>query len=431
MTDNSLINSLYHRLTREPPGEGAKEFIRALGWIGTSFALAKVISTLLSLAAGRLLGPAEFGRVNLFISSGSMIAPFIVAGLNASVVRYGVSGAERARVFTTATALFLALTAATVTLVLTFRQWLSTLLGITPGMLALSLCYAAVTGAFLLASAMQQASGNFSRRGWSEIAFSALLAAVFFSSLYFLGRTYEAMAYAYIAAYGSIGAGLLVRHVMAAKLSFLEAKALRPMLQYSAYSFGGGLGAFLVLNVQGLLLNSFLAPEDVGQYAAYYTATIGVSAYLGHAFATVLFPKASASTNTRRLWDMAAASWRGLAIPAFLFFLAAETVVLFLMGRQQYGMQAELMFLFALCGTLMLVYGSLAQIIFSEGVKAARLSLFLAWGGGLINFTTCLALIPLLGIAGAALAFILTYILLLAWICKVKDSYLSRPEVRA
>lgn len=432
MTENSngLVHSLYHRLTREHPGEGARAFIRDLGWIGASFALAKVVSSLLNIAAGRLLGPAEYGKVNLFVSVGSMLAPFIMVGMNAAVVRYGVSPADRGRVFQTAAAVFLALAAATAAAVLLFRGTLGPLLGVPAGMLAFSLCYAVATGLFLLASAMQQASGNFSKRGLSEIAFSALLAAVFFAGLRVFGRTYEAMAYAYVAAFGCIGLFLLARNVPARGFSLLEKAKLRPLLQYGAYSFGGGLGAFLVLNVQALILNAFLAPEAVGQYAAYHTATIGVAAYLGHALATVLFPKASASTNSRRLWDLAASSWRRLAVPALLFFLAAEAAVLALMGRRQYGMQAELLFLFALCGTLMLAYGSLAQIVFSEGVKAARLSLFLAWGGGLVNFTACLALIPLFGVAGSALAFILTYTLLLAWLWKVKDAYLSGPEGR-
>lgn len=201
-----------------------------------------MISSLLNIAAGRLLGPAEYGKVNLFVSAGTAISPFIVAGLNT----------------------FLTLAAATCGVVLVFDREFGTLFGVPPGMLRLSLAYAAAAGAFLLASAMQQASGNFSRRGQSEISFSALLVAVFLSGLYFFGRTYEALACAYIAAFGCVGIFLLVRNVPADDFSLLIKEKLRAMLQYSTYSFGGGLGAFLVLNVQGLIIDAFLAPEDVG-----------------------------------------------------------------------------------------------------------------------------------------------------------------------
>ncbi len=420
----SLTDRAYRFLAGEHPGEGSRNFLRNLSWIGASFFLAKVASSLLSITAGRLLGPAEYGKVNLFVSAGAAIVPFMIVGLNVSLVRYGVSDGDRERVFGTASSLFTAMAILTGAAVLLFRTRLSAFLGITPAMLVLSLCYAAAAGAFQLTSAMQQASGHFSTRGLSEITFSAILAAGFFAGLYFFGKSYLAMAYAYIAAFGAI-AGFLMAKYVPSRLKLLSAEKFRPLAQYSAYTFGGSLGAFLVLRVQSFIINSFLTPEDVGQYAAYYTATIGAAAYMGYAVATVLFPKASSSSNSRRLWKIVSESWIRLALPAVLFFLAAETAALLLMGRHQYGMQAGLMVLFAICGTLMLIYGSLAQIVFSGGAKAARLILFTSWGGGLINFAACLALIPVFKVAGAAMAFILTYLFLLVWLWKAKDPYLS------
>jgi len=78
------------------------------------------------------------------------------------------------------------------------------------------------------------------------------------------------------------------------------------------------------MNVQSLVLNAFLTPEEVGVYAAYNTATIGISGYLAYAVGTVLFPKASASTNRQRLWDLGARTWKYLAPAAVLFFIAVE-----------------------------------------------------------------------------------------------------------
>ena len=121
---------------------------------------------------------------------------------------------------------------------------------------------------------------------------------------------------------------------------------------------------------------------------------------------------------------MAVRSWLRLAPAAIVFFVLVEAAVLTLMGRHQYGMQPRLMLLFALCGTVMLVHSSLAQIIFSEGIKASRLSLTMTWAGGLLNFAACLLLIPVFRVDGAAMAFILTYVVLLFWFGKVKDSYL-------
>lgn len=92
----SLSDRLYKALVGEHPGSSAKEFIKNLGLIGASFATTKVISGLVTILAGRLLGPEEYGRVNVMASAGAAIAPFMLAGLQYSVVRYGVEPAGRA-----------------------------------------------------------------------------------------------------------------------------------------------------------------------------------------------------------------------------------------------------------------------------------------------------------------------------------------------
>ncbi|OGS13554.1 MAG: hypothetical protein A2234_03975 [Elusimicrobia bacterium RIFOXYA2_FULL_58_8] len=423
----NLFHILYHRLLGERPDLGARQFIKHLSWIGISFALAKVISSLVNIAAGRMLGPQEYGKINVLVAAGAAISPFLVAGLGNSVVKYGVIKEDRDRVFTTAGAVFLGLVLLIVPVTLLFRASLCLFFGIDAKMLFLALAYAVSTTSFLMASSMQQASGSFPGRGWSEIAFSALLAAGFFLGVHFLGRVYQAMAYAYIAAFGGLALFWLLRIGRATTFSLLNKEQFLRMSEYGIYSFGGGLASFFIFNVQGLILNACRSPREVGIYAAYYTATFGIAGYLGYAVNTVLFPKASASTNRRRLWELAAKGWAYLAPASVLLFMAAEAAVLSLMGKHQYGMDARLMFLFALCSTLLLAQSSLSQIMVSGGLKASRLALLLSWGAGTLNFTSCLLLIPRWGIAGAALAFILTYSLILLWMWRARDSYLE-PE---
>jgi len=424
MAETGLLHVLYRRVAGEHPGEGAVEFIKHLSWIGASFAAAKVISALVNIAAGRMLGPAEYGRITVLVSAGAAISPFIIAGLNNAVIRYGVDPAYRGRVFFTSGMIFLGLAATASAMVLCLRPQFCAAFALDPRMLALALCYALASSLFLLASGMRQAVSDFSGRGFGEIGFSLVLAAVFFLYIYRAGRGYEAMAWAYIAAFGGVALFWLFKSRNAGEFSLLHGKKLSELGKYAGYSFGGGIGYYLMLNVQGLLLNAHLTPEEVGVYAAYNTATIGIAAYLGYAIGTVLFPKASGSTNRRRLWDLAVRGWAVLAPLSVIAFLLAEAAVISLMGRHQYGLRPDLMVLFAVSGALMLAHSSLAQIIFSEGVKASRLSLFMAWGGGLLNLAACLVLIPVLKVGGAAVAFILTYIFLISWLWKVKDSYL-------
>lgn len=430
MPDNgrNLTHILYRRLLGEHPGESAKQSLRHLSWIGASFALAKVISALVNISAGRLLGPTEYGKINVLVSAGTIISPFMLAGIHYSIVKYGAVNEKREDVFGTAFAIFLSLVFLVSAVVILFQTPLSSLFGIDRRTLLLALLYALGTSGFFIVSAMQQSLGVFAKRGLSEISFSLILAAGFFLGIFFLGRVYTAMAAAYIAAFGLVAVFWFSRIKGAIKFSALSRERARPMLEYGSYYFGAGIGSFLVLNVQSIILNLCLSPKDVGVYAAYYTASIGIAGYLGYAANTVIFPKAAASTNRRRLWDMAAKSWKKLFPAAVALLLCAEAAILALMGRHQYGMDPALMALFAVCGTLMLVQSSMSQILFSESIKASRLALFMSLGAGLLNFTLCLVLIPAMKTAGMAVAMILTYTFLLVWLWRSADAYLGRAE---
>lgn len=425
---SSFKDRFYHSLLGETPGTGAKEFIRHLSLIGTSFAIAKIISGLVTIAAGRLLGPLEFGKINVMASAGAALAPFMLAGLHYSVVKYGVNKEERPRVFSSALTAFASLASLVCGLSLLFSGHLTALFHIDRRMLFFSLAYAAATAAFLLVSGMQQALGHFSRRGLSEIGFSLLMAGVFISGITYLGRVYEAMAWAYITAFGGMTLFWLNRTRRDVRLGAFSGAAFARISEYGFYNFGSSLGGVLLLNVQGLVINAALSARETGIYAAYYTAAINIGGYLAYALTTVLFAKAAGTTDRRRLWDLAIRSWKRLAPAVMIFFILVQLAVLTLMGRHQYGLDLRLVLLFAVCGTLMLAQSSLSQIILVQGVKASRLGLCIALGAGLLNFMACLALVPRFGIEGVTIAFILTYAAMIGWLWKVKGSYLSTGE---
>jgi O-antigen/teichoic acid export membrane protein len=313
--------------------------------------------------------------------------------------------------------------------VLPGRERLGAFLGVTPEMMILSLSYALATGVFLIAAAMLQAEGSFSLRGLGEIAFSLVLAAVFFGGFFLIGKTYRTMAFSYIAAFGGVGLFLAVRTGARTRPVLPDRSGAGSILGFSAYSFGGSLASFFLLNVQALVLNAYLAPGEVGLYAAYYTATINIAAYLGHTVGTVLFPKASASTNRGRLWDLAVRTWLRLFPAALLLFLAGGAAVVSFMGREQYRLDPALLLLFSAAGSLTMVQNSLGQILFSEGIRIARPFMLASWAAGLLNLTGCLLLIPALGVEGAAVSFIATYALTIAWYFRARRLYMEASPV--
>ena len=252
-TDNNILHALYRRVIGEHPGEDAKKFIGHLTLIGVSFAFAKVISSLTTIAAGRMLGPQEYGKVNLMVSTGAAISAFLLGGMQYSVVRYGSEEERRRAIFSTAAVTSLALTCVIVALVVIFSPFWCRVLGISRDILFLAVLYAVATAAFLLVSSMQQSLGAFSKRGKSEILFSFILASAFFLGVLYFGRVYKAMAGAYMAAFGGMALFWLVKLKHYVRLSDFSKSSFFLMSEYGFYNFGGGVGFFFIMNVQAIM----------------------------------------------------------------------------------------------------------------------------------------------------------------------------------
>jgi O-antigen/teichoic acid export membrane protein len=161
----TLKHRVYRRLVGETVGPGAQQFLRDLSLVTGSFAIAKVISGVVNIFAGRLLGPQEYGAVNVLVSAGATIAPFMMLGLQYSVVKYGADPEARSRVF--GSALFVSALASLLVcfFAFVFRVKLAEVFHIDPRLLFFSLAYAATTAAYMMMSGMQQALGPFTSRG--------------------------------------------------------------------------------------------------------------------------------------------------------------------------------------------------------------------------------------------------------------------------
>ncbi len=421
----TAFNTCYRWLFNEKPTAGPKKFFKNLGIIGICFATAKALTGLANIAAGRLLGPHEYGKVNLIISVGAILSPFLLMGINYSIVKYGASNKNPKSIISTAFGFFIPCALTISFFIFYFRTELGSFFGITSTLLIFALFYAITVSFFNVISSVQQALNKFNQRGFSEISFAFLFLISFAAGILLFGKKFETIVYAYIIAFGSVSIFFILKLNSFIKPQCFDKKRLPELTHYGIYFLGSGIGSFFIFNVQSLIINTYLSPKEVGIYAAYYIGTIGIAGYISYAIYTVLFPKSSGSTNRKRLWDLSIKFAKRLLPLIFIFFVFIEIAVLTLMGKSQYGMNATLIITFALCGILMLIQSSLTQIILAQGIKASRLALFMSLSAGLLNFILCILLIPHLKILATTISFIITYSFLIIWLWKVKNSYLQ------
>ncbi|MCK5582803.1 MAG: hypothetical protein KAI33_03385 [Elusimicrobiales bacterium] len=135
----NTFNMFYRWIFKENPEAGPKRFFKDLGIIGLCFATAKVLTGLANIAAGRFLGPHEYGRVNLVISAGMLLSAFLLVGITYSIVKYGVLKENQKKIlstaflFSTPYILFISI------LIHSFKAEISLIFNITPQILTFAL----------------------------------------------------------------------------------------------------------------------------------------------------------------------------------------------------------------------------------------------------------------------------------------------------
>jgi lipopolysaccharide exporter len=419
------FHAFYEAIFSVSPSISVRKFFRDLGWIGLTFGLSRVIAGVVTIFAARLMGPAEFGKVNLALGAASLLSVGMLFGLNASIVKYGVSAVESTSAISLGFLLTALFTCAATTVGILFRGSLAILLGVSPEIYWYGVWFAVFFTLYTVVGSAQQASQRFKERGWAELLFAILLAAGFGLGLLWRGRTFPSLTSAYVLAYSISGIiwilPLLPRRCWPA--SPPRKGLLKEMLSYGFYNFVCGIGFFLTSNTQRFVINRIMSEADVGIWGAYGVGTIGLAFYGWTMLSTVFFPRASATTNREGLWNTLVRSWTWAALPTVAVFMAAQTAILLLMGRSKYPISPLLLLLFAVCSTIIMIQSSLGQVLGAQGVRGARLGLWTSITAGLVNLALCPVLIPRFGVAGAAIALSVSYLVSLVWCVTVRKLY--------
>lgn len=419
-----LLVDLPDRLLRAGRTQGAARFLKDLGWIGVSFTAARIVSGLCSILAARLLGPEEYGRVGLAVAAGSLLSTLMLLGMNAAIVRYGAGGPGASSAFGIGARLAgVGFLVTTVALIAGGRR-LGELLGLPAAILWSGWAYATAFSGYALAAGILQALGRFAQRGWTEIGLAGLTLAFFGSGLALHRPSFASLVLAYVSALAVVAAATLWPLRSQVLPQPQDGGRRSPMIRYGIYTMGCGVGFFLTSTVQALLLNALLSTRDVGIYAAHTLASVGLAMFVGSLFSTVFFPKASASTDRRRLWRGLWKAWLFALVPSFLAFALAQCVVLVLMGRAVFIPEPRRIALFALGSCVVLMQTSVGQVIGAEGVRGARLGLVMSLAMGGLNLAGSLTLIPRFGIEGAVAAMTVSYAVGLVWLGLVGPRYL-------
>lgn len=390
--------------------------LRGLGWIGALFGMAKVSTLLTQIAAGRWLGPAEYGHANLALAAVAYLQIVPMLGFPTAIGKL-LSAEEdetrRARFVSSALASFLAWTLLVMPLLAAVHRALERALDLPPSLYALSLTLAAVNSFYVVVASPLLGLKRFAHRGLVEAVYGfsspLLLAAAFFIA----GPDHLALlaAVSLSCALGSAYALWCLRRWLTIAW---EGDVLRAVWRYAAVATLNLLATACVLAPARFALHRVGGAADVGVFSAYFTATLQVALALLYMLQSVVVPLASDARGQREAWAVARRWALPAALGAWTFFAATLLAALAVFGRR-YPFDAAWAALFSGAAALALLHGALSSVYAARDFSGLRISVTGGLITGAANILLVVRFAPTHGVTGAAAALAAAFALGTAW----------------
>jgi hypothetical protein len=299
------------------------------------------------------------------------------------------------------------LTVGSIAIFVLFSAQLSTVFGISTELYLFAIAYAAILTFFGLTINLLRILFRIRAVALLSALQSVIVLAAFLIFISADMRSWQAAVLSLDIGYAAISAILVVYLRQYIKLQF-DWFWSGKLLSYAVVALPGLIaGAFM--GVDRILINKFITTAAVGIYSAYYLPSITVAIALWSIFNVAFFPLASKSRDKLNIFrnvNKAAPYLVAALLPSIIFM----EFIIFILYGSQYHFSAELGLLFAFAGTTCFFYQCYSYLMASEGTNGAKVNALSSVIALVVILCLNVALLPLIGILGAAVALIFAYL---------------------
>ena len=425
-----LLEQAWDRPRAAPKTAVVPTFLSGLGWIGVLFGATKAATLLTQVAAGRWLGPEEYGRANLVLAAAAYLQIAPMLGFPTAIGKFLAAEndeASRARFTSTALAVFALWMLACVPALALARGPLERALDLPAELFWPALLLAAANSAYVVAASPLLGLKRFAQRGFTEIVYGAAVPLALLAAGLALGRVYLTLVAALSAAFlvGTLHALWSQRRYLTA---VFEKKVLGDISRYAAVATLNLLAAACMLAPARLALNAHSGAQSVGVFSAYFTATVQMALAFLYMLQSVVIPMASDARGQREVWALFRRRAPAALAGAWAVFAVALLAALAVFGRR-YPLRWDWALAFPLAAVLALAHGMLSALYAARDFSGLRVSVAGGLIAGLGNAALSAWLVPGWGVSGAAAALVASYALGLAFFAaaRVADARRAAP----
>lgn len=400
-----IAAKLYWRLFHEEAPLKFYELVHNFAYTFTGLSGATLITMGFNILAVRALGPEEFGKVNLVVSLGELMAIPMLWGLATAVLRHlGAEPQKQKPIMGTSFWIVTLLVILFSTIFNFSARGISSVSKIPTIFLTFAIVYAGTTTFFYLFQSYFQGLLKFKLLSRLCVLSAIIFAvSISFSIFYLKNTTWGTLLWANLARFFIIIiAGLAI---FRSALTAYENKTAKQLSHYGSYQMLSVLAGFFSLGtIDNIMINYFLGPVAVGLYAAYYLAFNVVVSKILMGVTQVFLPTAAGLDASLLYAKIKRLFWKtGWSIALVIFFLIWA---LFRLYGPMYPFDWRLAILMALSTTLYFFLTMFGTIIASVGVRGVRLGVVFAITSAAINIILNIILIPRFHLFGVVIATI-------------------------
>jgi O-antigen/teichoic acid export membrane protein len=398
-----VFESVYELIFHENLNSEALKFFTATSYVAIGTLFGSLLTLVFYIFGARVLGPTNFGNLTLVITVSTILAISMQINLQAAI-KYG-SGARddstRSCIISTFGLQVALLTTGSTAIFILFSGQLSTIFGIPLNVYLYAVSYAAIITFFVFTTNLLRILFKIRAFALLNALQSVIVLAAFFVFVSANIRSWQAAVFSIDIANAAIGMILVVYLRQYLKLQF-DRFWSRKLLNYAAIALPGVIAGSFV-GIDRILINRFITTAAVGIYSAYYLPSITLSVALWGIVNASYFPSASKSEDRVSIFHNVNKAVPYIAATLVPLFFFVEYIIFIFYGHQ-YPFSVELGLLFAFAATASFVCSCYYYLMASEGIRGAKVNTFSSIIAVLIGVDV--ALIPLIGILGAAIGFI-------------------------
>lgn len=409
----ALINIVYRKIFHEEISSEVEKFIKNLSYVGIGTIIASIFSFSYNILAGRWLGPSEYGTFTLVQSVAMFLYIPMLLGFHTAMVKYNAEKVDfirqRSIISTTYILVFL-FTVASLLVYFVFSKDIIAIFSISSEVFYFALLFAVLFVFYTLT--VETLRSLHMIRTYSRLmpVHSAIL---FFTFLFFAlickDLSFKSPLISMLLAYGIMGGVILAILKNYLRPQFNK-NWVGKLSHYSIYSLLGGISYVLYSNIDKLMINYYLTISEVGIYRAYYYSFTTVLLLISTIFVTTFFPFASSRSDKSALFskvNKVSIAFIGMSFPVALI---SGSIILSIYGSG-YHLDLTLMVLFALLAIVIPVNQFYDWLMCSVGVEGVKLVSYAALSTAIANIVLNITLIPILGITGAVISTIMSYVI--------------------